>query len=335
MSSDEPGPVHAQLQQYLEETLGCGEFSVVHVAERTSRENYIIQQASGQRSILHTKKGQPTELYAGAIEFQMYLQRCGAPVAKTIGVPTYLDAADCSVQLCEFVDGQHLSVFKPEDAYALGQSIAGLHQFSLAAVAEGRFDHALPVPPVSRSLRKARRRQTLRGLGSYLKAIIGAKQHAPVSWVWDALRQPKDLVSKVHALPEGYTHGDLHASNLFYQHSEGLAQLVAYIDFEYANFRPLVCDIGDCIAKTICKDTLHYEDAKANVESLLAGYQSVRRLESNELQAIPLALRQRLNKVLLRQVCRWHRLSQDAAEQFIRNQACLRELEEKFLNRLP
>ena len=85
-------------------------------------------------------------------------------------------------------------------------------------------------------------------------------------------------------------------------------------------------DLVTCVVRVICADSTELKSAQANTAAFLAGYQSKRPLSQAELQALPLALEERLRAMLRRRLSRWHRLSEEDAGFVLANQFCLREL---------
>ncbi|MGB0258834.1 MAG: hypothetical protein ACPGES_09300, partial [Coraliomargarita sp.] len=73
--------VHPQLQQYLTDSLHTKDFEVEPLAAGASRDNYLVTAEGIGKCVLHAKQGRATEQYAASIEFQMYLEQEGAPVA--------------------------------------------------------------------------------------------------------------------------------------------------------------------------------------------------------------------------------------------------------------
>ena len=314
--------VHPQLQQYLVESLNSTDFVVKPLSAGDSRNNFLIEGESVGKCILHAKRGQSTDQYTASIQFQMYLQEAGAPVAKTLAAPSFLDQANCSVQLCEFIAGRHLQSFSAQTSYELGRQLAVVHQLSLEAVAENRMNQAVIEPGFDRSKRRARLLQTVRGYASYVKWRLAGKQRIPREWIFDRTTDNLDASD----LPAGYTHGDLHPTNLLYDLGRDEPRLIALLDFEYVNFRPLISDLVTCVVKVVCKGATELKPAETNAVALLQGYQSIRSLTLGESKAFPCALQCRLQQMLLRRLSRWHRLSEKDVEQVLANQSCLREL---------
>ena len=85
-------------------------------------------------------------------------------------------------------------------------------------------------------------------------------------------------------LPRGVVHGDLFCDNILFQDND----VSGIIDFYYAHDAPYVMDIA--ISLNAQAVLLSKQDA-SRMQSFLDGYQSLRRLEEDEREAIPLLLR--------------------------------------------
>jgi len=85
-------------------------------------------------------------------------------------------------------------------------------------------------------------------------------------------------------LPQGVIHGDLFVDNILFDGDK----VSGIIDFYYAHTAPWVMDIA--IALNAQAVVLGDEDDH-RIETFLAGYESVRSLQENEFQALPVSLR--------------------------------------------
>jgi homoserine kinase type II len=100
-------------------------------------------------------------------------------------------------------------------------------------------------------------------------------------------------------LPDGVIHADLFQDNVFFLGD----QLSGLIDFYFACNDALAYDVAVCL-NAWCFDSSHAYD-RAKGAALLAGYQSVRRLEPRELEALPLLARGAALRFLLTRAYDW------------------------------
>jgi len=85
-------------------------------------------------------------------------------------------------------------------------------------------------------------------------------------------------------LPRGVIHGDLFCDNILFQGND----VSGIIDFYYAHDAPYVMDIAISLND---QSVLLSADDDSRIQSYLDGYQSLRPLEEDEREAIPLLLR--------------------------------------------
>jgi Ser/Thr protein kinase RdoA (MazF antagonist) len=104
-----------------------------------------------------------------------------------------------------------------------------------------------------------------------------------------------ELLPLLPSLAPLWTHNDLHASNLFWSDATERAQAVAVIDFGLADRTNAVHDLAHAIERNILEwlslvnDPAHPEAVEAHfdhLQALLAGYEQVRPLSSEEAAAL-------------------------------------------------
>jgi Ser/Thr protein kinase RdoA (MazF antagonist) len=104
-----------------------------------------------------------------------------------------------------------------------------------------------------------------------------------------------ELLPFLPALPSLWTHNDLHASNLLWSHAGEDAQATAIIDFGLADRTNAVHDLAHAIERNIVEwlvlveDPAHPENVPVHLDhldALLAGYESVRPLSTEEAAAL-------------------------------------------------
>ncbi|MDQ6628814.1 MAG: homoserine kinase [Pseudomonadota bacterium] len=131
----------------------------------------------------------------------------------------------------------------------------------------------------------------LRGLAWWNDTVPAVVPHLSASLaelMQDELRWQQRLAATpaYAALPRGPVHGDLFRDNVMF---DGAA-LTGVFDFYFAGVDSLLFDIAVAL-NDWCSDLDTGRLAEDRAEALIAGYQSVRRLEAAELRLLPALLR--------------------------------------------
>jgi Ser/Thr protein kinase RdoA (MazF antagonist) len=182
-----------------------------------------------------------------------------------------------------------------EHAWSAGQTLAELH------VAAQGFDAPIRRPrPLVASFTIFAANDPAQELERYLAARPALAGQAAVHI---CAKQALEILAPFHAqllpllpaLPELWTHNDLHCSNLLWSGSESTARVTAAIDFGLSDRTNAVHDIANAIERNIVEwlqlvaDPAHPNDVAVHfdhLEALLAGYESVRMLSAAEAEAL-------------------------------------------------
>ena len=104
-------------------------------------------------------------------------------------------------------------------------------------------------------------------------------------------------------LPRGQIHADLFPDNVFFLESAGRRHLSGLIDFYFACTDLLAYDIGVCLNAWCFEPGMEFNLTKA--KHLLAGYESVRRLDQAERAALPVLAQGSAIRFLLTRLYDW------------------------------
>ena len=185
--------------------------------------------------------------------------------------------------------------FTADHAHAAGAALARLHQASRGFAAPRRK----PQPLVA-SFTIFAADEPARELENYLAARPALAGHSAVrACAQEALQLlapfHAELKPLLPALPSLWTHNDLHASNLFWSDGSGAAQATAVIDFGLADRTCAVHDLAHAIERNIVEwlflvnHSAQPEEVPVHIDhlrALLAGYESVRPLTTEEAAAL-------------------------------------------------
>jgi homoserine kinase type II len=228
--------------------------------------NFRLDVRSGERFFLRVYEEQARagaesellmigELFGLGVPTPPPLQnRAGGHVSEHAGKP---------VGVHPWLDGESLCLARitPQVAAALGGALARVHSCTpaLSRVPEGRFG--------------------LAGLYERLDYVDRTDPKFLSHTVSIRERLERYAPSAEAALPRGLIHGDLFRDNVLW--NEG--QLTALLDFESASAGVFAYDIMVCVHAWCYGDRYQLD----HVRALLSGYQEVRSLTSDEVQALP------------------------------------------------
>jgi homoserine kinase type II len=261
------------------------------IAEGVENTNYLLHTEKGPFFLtLYEKRVAPTDLpfFLGLME---HLARAGltpTPVRDRQG-RLLRELAGKPAALVTFLEGVWLRRPQPEHCRALGRAMAELH-----LAGQGfRFHrvNALGVagwrPLYARF--QSRADEIAPGLAATIELELDRLER---SW-------PRDL-------PQGIVHADLFPDNVLFLGN----RLSGLIDFYFACDDALSYDIAVTL-NAWCFEADHaFNIDKAR--ALLAGYQSVRRLNAAEREALPLLARGAALRFLLTRAYDWLHTSRDA-----------------------
>ena len=175
-----------------------------------------------------------------------------------------LSFRDSPVTLCTWLPGHHVTNPTPAHCDQLGRTLAQFHQVASA------FRPPTHQPYDAEWFAAA--------IDSYsTERSTGERQalHHALSLYDDLLRVN---------LPSGWTHGDAFRDNVLFLPDSTLSGL---LDYFHAGSDPFVMDLAIAI-NDWCGPNVGSEDEQQSTDALLQGYQQVRALESDELNALPI-----------------------------------------------
>jgi len=278
ISEDE---LSAFLRQYA-----AGELlSYKGIAEGTENSNYLLHTSTASFILtLYERRVDRADLpfFLGLME---HLAKkgvsCPLPVKRLDGA-LIGELAGRPAALITFLEGMWMRRPTAQHCQAVGRALAGLHQ--AAADFPTRRENALGPAGWHRLWEgtRARADEVEPGLTREVEADF-----AVLSSGW-----PSDL-------PSGIIHADLFPDNVFFLGGE----LSGLIDFYFACNDLLAYDIAICLNAWCFEKDASYNLTKG--AALLAGYQEVRPLEREEIEALPLLARGAALRFMLTRLHDW------------------------------
>ena len=199
----------------------------------TAGSNYLIQ-SGGERYLLRTRSEEHNSPESIGYEHALVtaLSAAGLPVApplKTIDGESSFVHGGKRMEILPWIDGVHHKPGDEREIRSLGRTIAQLHLAS-----KNRFGSK------HGQLREDDPNRLIDDIGDLFRHV-DRLQIASVSSRLDRLRQ----IEPEHygSLPRAVIHGDLHPGNILFLGG----RLVALLDFDWANRRERIRDIGDCL----------------------------------------------------------------------------------------
>ncbi|MEZ4503724.1 MAG: phosphotransferase [Dehalococcoidia bacterium] len=253
------------------------------IESSTRNDNAIVADGGGRRLVLRRfRRNAELERVRFQLRFQRHLEASGVPVPAILfdreGADLVADADGWPWVLFEFVEGAEYDFSRIEQARAAGELLASVQRAG-QVFGEAFRPYELMAPwrrfvaeprAVADELRatwpEAGLETDLDGFAGRLEVLAGTLTPA-----------------RLDALPWGWTHGDFHGRNLLYE-GDAVAGL---LDFDKVEPAPLAMDVGRGIA-SFGRSRRGAYDVRAEVAAaFLAGYESWRRLEPAEFEAMP------------------------------------------------
>lgn len=276
------------LSKYVLSQYDLGDHVRCHLFRRGINDLYRVESSRGRWMLrVTTTMGQPPQAVRGEVDLLLHLQQSGVdvvpPVATRDGVyVTVLDAPEGErpAALFEFVHKTDLRDVSPDHARRYGAALAAMHRAaesfsSVFARPEHGYDYLVDEP--------------LRQLGAFEPF---ADQTARLAYLQESALAAWEQASRLpKTLPYfGLCHGDAKSDNALY----GEDGSVTLIDFEFSGIGWRAYDLATYIWVKIVDGPELDWSRKDLFRALLAGYQSVRPLTPEEIQALPgfAALRQ-------------------------------------------
>ena len=259
--------------------------SLKGIAEGVENSNYFLRTEAGTFILtLYEKRVREGDLpfFLGLMEHLASRGlRCPLPVRDRSGVALG-QLAGRPAAICTFLEG--LAVRRPNAAKcrSLGAALARLHEAGQGF--DIRRENALSLagwPPLAEAA-GADADRVSPGLGARIAAELDA-----LGTLW-----PRDL-------PEGVIHADLFTDNVFFLGDE----VSGLIDFYFACNDAYAYDLAICLNAWCFEPTMEFNQTKGR--ALLAGYESVRRLDPAEVAALPVLARGSALRFMLTRLVDW------------------------------
>ncbi len=259
--------------------------SVKGIAEGVENSNYLLMTEQGRYILtLYEKRVDPKDLpfFLGLMEHLADKKvRCPTPIRNVEGT-SLSELCGRPAALIGFLDGVSPKRIQPFHCGGLGKALAELHLAGTDFCLTRR--NALSLDGWRSLLDRCQPRadQVVEGLAAEL---AGEFEVIEADW-------PRDL-------PVGVIHADLFPDNVFFQQQA----LSGLIDFYFACNDLLAYDIAVCLNAWCFEPDGAFNITKAR--HLLASYQTVRPLGSDELNALPLLARGAALRFLLTRLFDW------------------------------
>lgn len=269
------------------------------IAEGVENSNYYLETDKGRFILtLFEKRVDPDDL-PYFIGLKRHLAATGFPCPEPITAQdgkALRQLAGRPAVIISFLDG--ISPRRPnaEQCRGMGEGLARMH------IALSEFDHVRP-----NSLGPTSWREMWRGRENGAEALESGLI-ASIEADLDAIDQAG---LGALGLPRGTIHADLFPDNAFFLGN----RFSGVIDFYFACSDYLVYDIAVCLNSWAFDDSLSSSGLQytySNGAALLAGYQSVRPLSSDEITALPVLCRGAAIRFFLTRLIDWTDTPADA-----------------------
>lgn len=285
--------VSDDLLQTFVHSYGLGELlSYKGIAEGVENTNYFVQTEKGPFILtLYEKRVRSEDLpfFLGLMEHLAARGlSCPTPVRDKEG-RILRTLADRPAVLIEFLEGLWVRRPQKKHCYELGKSLASFHK--LGADFELKRENSLSVSswdPLYRSFS-----DRADEIAENLHQIIEAELNQ-LNLAW-----PEQL-------PQGIIHADLFPDNVFFLGDK----ISGLIDFYFACNDILAYDIAICLNAWCFEQDNSFNISKAR--ALLQGYQTIRELDHDELENLPLLARGAALRFLLTRSYDWLNVQADA-----------------------
>ena len=285
--------VSDDLLQTFVHSYGLGELlSYKGIAEGVENTNYFVQTEKGPFILtLYEKRVRSEDLpfFLGLMEHLAARGlSCPTPVRDKEG-RILRTLADRPAVLIEFLEGLWVRRPQKKHCYELGKSLASFHK--LGADFELKRENSLSVSswdPLYRSFS-----DRADEIAENLHQIIEAELNQ-LNLAW-----PEQL-------PQGIIHADLFPDNVFFLGDK----ISGLIDFYFACNDILAYDIAICLNAWCFEQDNSFNISKAR--ALLQGYQTIRELDNDELENLPLLARGAALRFLLTRSYDWLNVQADA-----------------------
>lgn len=303
-----PPLTHDEVDALLREFPACGgPIQILSVSPRPFSAASVVGTRNGRVFVKrHHAKVRDREGLLEEHRFMQHLRANGAPVPQVLesaSGETAIEIGDWTYEVHDvpkgvdlYEDAHSWTAFRSiEHAYSAGRALAQLHQASHGFAAPVRK----PRPLVAGFTIFAGADP-----GLTMKRYLAARPALNTDeMTTEACGEALELLAPFHgelrpqlpALQPLWTHNDLHASNLLWSDASAHARATAVIDFGLADRTNSVHDLAHAIERNIVEwlalteDPAHFDAVPVHIEALhalLAGYESVRPLLSDEAAAL-------------------------------------------------
>jgi homoserine kinase type II len=259
------------------------------IAEGVENSNFSLRTSTGDYILtLYEKRVDPAELpwFLGLMRHLATRGvTCPQPVAGRDG-EALRTLAGRPAAITSFLPGVWPRRVRPEHCRPLGEALAQLHVAGADYAAE-RVNGLGPAAwmPLLANCRSS---------GDRVQAGLVAELDAALSRI---------LPAWPVGLPRGQIHADLFPDNVFFLQSSGGRILSGLIDFYFACTDLLAYDLAICLNAWCFEPGMDFNVTKAKL--MLDGYESVRRLEPAERQALPVLAQGAAIRFLLTRLYDW------------------------------
>jgi homoserine kinase type II len=255
------------------------------IAEGVENTNYLLHTTKDYFFLtLYEKRVKESDLpfFLGLLDHLASKEfPCPTPIHATDGtVIRRLSARPAAI--VSFLDGVWLRKPQPKHCRALGEGLAQMH------LAGAGYDKT---------------RANALGLDDWSEVLesCGANANQVKDGLIDDLRtEHADLKKRwPSGLPTGVIHADLFPDNVFFIRD----QLSGFIDFYFACVDYYAYDLAICLNAWCFENDAQFNITKAR--ALMRGYNSVRKMNSEEVEALPLLARGAALRFLLTRLVDW------------------------------
>jgi len=241
------------------------------IAAGVQNSNYLVE-TDRQKLILTLYEDTPTGVAPADLPYFLGLMQhlaragidCPTPLARTDG-RLFGELSGRPAALMRFLNGRSVVTPKPDHCRSVGIALAQMH----LAGADFEMRRANTQGPENWqklvSLSQARADEASPGLAEFM-----ADELVRIERAW-----PTDL-------PQGAVHADLFPDNVFFENN----QVSGLIDFYFACHDMLAYDLAIMLNAWCFEADINFNITKAR--ALLAGYQSVRPMSAEEIDALPI-----------------------------------------------
>ena len=288
---------NAEITEFLK-SYSLGDFiSLTDTDDGIENTNYVLKTEQGQFILTLYERLDYVDELAFFMDLTEHLSHAGLPVPNAVknnnGEPLG-DLCGRRAAIVEFLNGQTLGTLTPEHCYNMGEMLAKMH------VKGFDFKHQRPNPDGQGAWQGFYDRcdvtQTL-AFNPLIPDMVEDELHY-LQTAWP------------HHLPTGIVHADAFPDNVLFDENNHISGM---IDFYAACTDILAYDLAICLNSWCFDDFSQMNTEKAN--KMIAGYQSIRPLSSDEKNAMNTLMRGGAILFFLCRLYDWYNTPDDVAVQ--------------------